>query len=105
LFLPHTRSPRPGTDIATPALIFLMRGVSTTPHSFMRGATLGPAPNLRGPSFQHAMLKDFEFQVNLVAVVRVRAADESVARERPRRSQPLGSAELRLANQNNFANN
>jgi hypothetical protein len=29
-------------------------GVSTTPHPFMRGATLGPrAPNLRGPSFHH----------------------------------------------------
>jgi hypothetical protein len=50
------------------------------------------------------MLKDFEFQVNLVAVVRVRAADESVAREVvPTALGAPGSAELRLANQNNFA--
>jgi hypothetical protein len=46
------------------------------------------------------MLKDFEFQVNLVAVVRVRAADESVAREVvPTALGAPGSAELRLANQ------
>jgi hypothetical protein len=45
------------------------------------------------------MLKDFEFQVNLVAVVRVRAADESVAREVvPTALGAPGSAELRLAN-------
>jgi hypothetical protein len=35
----------------------------------------------RGSPFLGVAMKDFAFKVNLVAVVRVRAADESVARQ------------------------
>jgi hypothetical protein len=51
-----------------------------------------------------ATTKDFTFQVNLVAVVRVRAADESVARASV--SAVLGapgSVEIGLVNENNAA--
>ena len=46
----------------------------------------------------------FAFKVNLVAVVRVRAEDESVARKivRPVLGAP-GTAEIRLANENSAA--
>jgi len=46
-------------------------------------------------------MRDFEFKVNLVAVVRVRAADESVARQVvPEVLGAPGTAEIGLANQN-----
>jgi hypothetical protein len=46
-------------------------------------------------------MRDFEFKVNLVAVVRVRAADERVARQVvPDVLGAPGSAEIGLANQN-----
>ena len=49
-------------------------------------------------------MKDFIFKVNLVAVVRVRAADESVARAVvPTVLGAPGNAEIGLANQNNVA--
>jgi hypothetical protein len=48
-------------------------------------------------------MRDFEFKVNLVAVVRVRAADESVAREVvPTVLGAPGTAEVQLANENNL---
>ena len=49
-------------------------------------------------------VKDFIFQVNLVAVVRVRAADENIARQvvPPVLGAP-GNAEIEMANQNNAA--
>jgi hypothetical protein len=47
-------------------------------------------------------VKDFIFQVNLVAVVRVRAADENIARQVvPTVLGAPGNAEIGLANQNN----
>ena len=47
---------------------------------------------------------DFTFKVNLVAVVRVRAGDESVARKIvPTVLGAPGIAEIRLANENNAA--
>jgi hypothetical protein len=47
---------------------------------------------------------DFAFKVNLTAVVRVRAADESVARKVvPTVLGAPGTVELGLANENNFA--
>ena len=47
-------------------------------------------------------MKDFEFKVNLVAVVRVRAAAETVARQVvPRVLGAPSPAEIGLANQNN----
>src|SRR5262245_28170067 len=49
-------------------------------------------------------MKDFEFKVNLVAVVRVLAADESVARQAvPEVLGAPSTAEIRLANQNGRA--
>jgi hypothetical protein len=49
-------------------------------------------------------MKDFAFKVNLVAVVRVRADDESVARKVvPTVLGAPGTAEIRLANENNAA--
>jgi Arc/MetJ family transcription regulator len=46
-------------------------------------------------------MRDFEFKVNLVAVVRVRAVDESVARQVvPDVLGAPGTAEIGLANQN-----
>ena len=49
-------------------------------------------------------VKDFIFKVNLVAVVRVRAADENIARQVvPTVLGAPGNAEIRLANQNNAA--
>jgi hypothetical protein len=47
-------------------------------------------------------MRDFEFKVNLVAVVRVRAADETVARQVvPTVLGAPSTAEIELANQNN----
>jgi hypothetical protein len=47
-------------------------------------------------------MTDFEFKVNLVAVVRVRAADETVARQVvPTVLGAPGTVEIGLANQNN----
>jgi Arc/MetJ family transcription regulator len=47
-------------------------------------------------------MRDFEFKVNLMAVVRVRAADESVARQVvPDVLGAPSTAEIGLANQNN----
>ena len=49
-------------------------------------------------------LEDFTFKVNLVAVVRVRAGDESVARKAvPTVLGPPGTVEIGLANENNAA--
>jgi hypothetical protein len=49
-------------------------------------------------------MKDFEFKINLVAVVRVRAADESVARQMvPKVLGTPDLTEIKLANQNNTA--
>jgi hypothetical protein len=49
-------------------------------------------------------VKDFIFQVNLVAVVRVRAADENIARQVvPTVLGAPGNAEIGMANQNNAA--
>jgi hypothetical protein len=49
-------------------------------------------------------MKDFAFKVNLVAVVRVRADDESVARKIvPTVLGAPGTTEIRLANENNAA--
>jgi hypothetical protein len=49
-------------------------------------------------------MKDFAFKVNLVAVVRVRAEDESVARKIvPAVLGAPGTAEIRLANENHAA--
>jgi hypothetical protein len=49
-------------------------------------------------------MKDFAFKVNLVAVVRVRAADESVARQVvPTILGAPGTVEIGLANENNAA--
>jgi hypothetical protein len=49
-------------------------------------------------------MRDFTFKVNLVAVVRVRAGDESVARKVvPTVLGPPGTVEIRLANENNAA--
>ena len=49
-------------------------------------------------------MKDFAFKVNLVAVVRVRADDESVARKIvPTVLGAPGTVEIRLANENNTA--
>ena len=63
------------------------------------GSTL-PARNVGvGPA-----LEDFTFKVNLVAVVRVRADDESVARKVvPTVLRAPGTVEIRLANENNAA--
>jgi hypothetical protein len=59
-----------------------------------KGATCG---------VRHVM-EDFTFKVNLVAVVRVRAADESVARKIvPTVLGAPGTGEIRLANENNAA--
>jgi transketolase C-terminal domain/subunit len=47
-------------------------------------------------------MEDFTFKVNLVAVVRVRAGDESVARKIvPTVLGAPGTAKIRLANENN----
>ena len=47
---------------------------------------------------------DFTFKVSLVAVVRVRASDESIARKIvPEVLGAPGTAEIRLANENNAA--
>jgi hypothetical protein len=47
---------------------------------------------------------DFTFKVNLVAVVRVRAGDESIARKIvPKVLGAPGTAEIRLANESNAA--
>ena len=49
-------------------------------------------------------MSDFAFKVNLVAVVRVRAADENAARRVvPTVLGAPGAAEIGLANQNNAA--
>jgi hypothetical protein len=49
-------------------------------------------------------MKDFVFKVNLVAVVHVRAADESAARKVvPTVLGAPGTLEIALANQNNAA--
>jgi hypothetical protein len=49
-------------------------------------------------------MDDFAFKVNIVAVVRVRAADESVARRLvPTVLGSPGTVEIGLANQNNAA--
>jgi hypothetical protein len=49
-------------------------------------------------------MEDFTFKVDLVAVVRVRADDESVARKIvPTVLGAPGTAEIRLANENNAA--
>ena len=49
-------------------------------------------------------MRDFAFKVNLVAVVRVRAGDESVPRKLvPTVLGPPGIVEVRLANENNAA--
>ena len=49
-------------------------------------------------------MKDFAFKVNLVAVVRVRAGDESIARKFvPEVLGAPGTTEIRLANENNAA--
>ena len=49
-------------------------------------------------------MKDFAFTVNLVAVVRVRADDESVARKIvPTVLGAPGTAEIRLVNENHAA--
>ena len=49
-------------------------------------------------------MNDFAFKVNLVAVVRVRAADENAARRViPTVLGAPGAAEIGLANQNNAA--
>ena len=49
-------------------------------------------------------MKDFAFKVNLVAVVRVRADDESVARKVvPTVLGAPSTVEIRLANENNAA--
>ena len=49
-------------------------------------------------------MEDFTFKVNLVAVVRVRASDESVARKIvPTILGAPGTAEIRLANENSAA--
>jgi len=51
-------------------------------------------------------MKDFAFKVYLVALVRVRAADESVARKVvPTVLGAPGTVEVRLANENNAAIN
>jgi hypothetical protein len=49
-------------------------------------------------------MRDFTFQVKLVAVVRVRAADESVARKVvPTVLGAPGTLEIAMANENNAA--
>ena len=49
-------------------------------------------------------MPDFVFKVKVVAVVRVRAADERVAREVvPTVLEPPGDVEIRLTNENNMA--
>jgi hypothetical protein len=49
-------------------------------------------------------VEDFTFKVNLVAVVRVRASDESIARKIvPGVLGAPGTAEIRRANENNAA--
>ena len=49
-------------------------------------------------------MEDFTFKVNLVAAVRVRADDESVARKIvPTVLGAPGTVEIRLANENNTA--
>ena len=49
-------------------------------------------------------MRDFAFKVNLVAVVRVRADDESIARKVvPTVLGAPGTADIRLANENNAA--
>jgi hypothetical protein len=49
-------------------------------------------------------MEDFTFKVNLVAVVRVRAGDESVARKIvPMVLGTPGTVEIRLANEKNAA--
>ena len=48
-------------------------------------------------------MEDFTFKVDLVAVVRVRAGDDSVARKSSSVLGAPGTAEIRLANENNAA--
>ena len=49
-------------------------------------------------------MKDFVFKVDLIVVVRVRAADENIARQVvPTVLGAPGNAEIGLANQNNAA--
>ena len=48
-------------------------------------------------------MSEFTFKVNLVAVVRVRAADESVARQVVSTLGAPGTVEIGLANENNAA--
>ena len=56
------------------------------------------------PAVFGSAMEDFAFKVNLVAVVRVRADDESVARKVvPTVLGAPGTAEIRLANENNAA--
>jgi len=51
-----------------------------------------------------SVMKDFAFKVNLVALVRVRAADESVARKVvPTVLGAPSTVEIGLANENNAA--
>ena len=58
----------------------------------------------QGIKWATAVLEDFAFKVNLVAVVRVRADDESVARKIvPAVLGAPGTVEIRLANENNAA--
>ena len=60
-----------------------------------------PSGALVSPREASAM-SDFAFKVNIVAVVRVRAADENVARKVvPTVLGSPGAAEIRLANENN----
>ena len=48
-------------------------------------------------------MKDFGFKVNLVAVVRVRADDESIARKVVPTVVGAGTADIRLTNENHAA--
>ena len=49
-------------------------------------------------------MEDFTFKVNLVAVVRVRASDESIARKMvPTILGAPGTAEIRMANEHSAA--
>ena len=58
----------------------------------------------RRPAVFGPTMEDFTFKVNLVAVVRVRADDESVARKIvPTVLGAPGTVEIRLANENNAA--
>jgi hypothetical protein len=69
----------------------------------MGGGTTHAERALGSPQEASAM-SDFVFKVNLVAVVRVRADDETVAREAvPTVLGSPSTAEIGLANQNNAA--